>query len=113
MRQHFDRAIELSKGKRAGTYVSYAENACLPAQNAAEFKTMLEKALAIDPFGGKDLQLLLGGLAADGSINYLQIGHHRLGVFPTHEAQTSPYHMHDAQLYGRLRIGRLDRKSPR
>src|ERR1017187_7655405 len=35
------------------------------------------------PFGGKDLQLLLGGLAADGSINYLQIGHHRLGVFPT------------------------------
>ena len=48
MRQHFDRAIELSQGKRAGTYVSFAENACLPAQNAAEFKAMLDKALAID-----------------------------------------------------------------
>ena len=48
MRQHFDRAIEISQGKRAGTYVSFAENACLPAQNAAEFKAMLEKALAID-----------------------------------------------------------------
>ena len=49
MRRHFERALELSQGKRAGTYVSYAENACLPAQNAAEFKAMLEKALAIDP----------------------------------------------------------------
>jgi len=48
MRKHFDRAIEISKGKRAGTYVSFAENADEPAQNAAEFKSMLEKALAID-----------------------------------------------------------------
>jgi len=49
MRRHFDRAMELSKGKRAGAYVSFAENACLPAQNAVEFKSMLEKALAVDP----------------------------------------------------------------
>ena|ERR1039458_3361724 len=49
MRRHFDRAIELSKGRRAGTYVSFAENACLPAQDAGEFKFMLEKALAVDP----------------------------------------------------------------
>jgi len=48
MRQHFDRALELSKGRRAGTYVSFAENACLPAQNAAEFRSMLDQALAID-----------------------------------------------------------------
>jgi predicted anti-sigma-YlaC factor YlaD len=48
MRRHFDRAIEISKGKRAGTYVSFAENADEPVQNAAEFKSMLEKALAID-----------------------------------------------------------------
>jgi predicted anti-sigma-YlaC factor YlaD len=48
MRQHFDRALEISKGKRAGTYVSFAENASVPAQNAAEFKQLLEKALAID-----------------------------------------------------------------
>ena len=57
MRQHFDRAIELSKGKRAGTYVSFAENACLPAQNAAEFKSMLEKALAVDPDADPDHRL--------------------------------------------------------
>jgi predicted anti-sigma-YlaC factor YlaD len=49
MQSHFERALVLSNGKRAGTYVSYAENACLPAQNAAEFKSMLGKALAIDP----------------------------------------------------------------
>jgi predicted anti-sigma-YlaC factor YlaD len=57
MRQHFDRAIELSKGKRAGTYVSFAENACLPAQNAVEFKSMLEKALAVDPDADPDHRL--------------------------------------------------------
>jgi predicted anti-sigma-YlaC factor YlaD len=57
MRQHFDRAVELSKGKHAGTYVSFAENACLPAQNAAEFKTMLEKALAVDPDADPDNRL--------------------------------------------------------
>ncbi|MGO9011125.1 MAG: TRAP transporter TatT component family protein [Bryobacteraceae bacterium] len=57
MRQHFERAIELSKGKRAGTYVSFAENACLPAQNAAEFKSLLEKALDVDPDADPDNRL--------------------------------------------------------
>ena len=57
MRQHFERAIELSRGKRAGTYVSFAENACLPAQHAAEFKSMLEKALALDPDADPDHRL--------------------------------------------------------
>ncbi len=57
MRQHFERALELSQGKRVGTYVSFAENASLPAQNAAEFKTMLEKALAIDPDGDPEHRL--------------------------------------------------------
>jgi predicted anti-sigma-YlaC factor YlaD len=57
MRRHFDRAIELSKGKRAGTYVSFAQNACLPAQNVAEFKSILEKALAVDPDADPDRRL--------------------------------------------------------
>jgi predicted anti-sigma-YlaC factor YlaD len=48
MREHYERAIEISHGKRAGTYVSFAENADEPAQNATEFKSMLDKALAID-----------------------------------------------------------------
>ena len=44
-------------GKRAGTYVSFAENACVPAQNAAEFKSLLEKALAVDPDADPDNRL--------------------------------------------------------
>jgi predicted anti-sigma-YlaC factor YlaD len=72
MRKHFERALELSQGKRAGTYVSYAENACLPAQNAAEFKTMLEKALAIDP--DKDPEHRLANLVAQRRARWL-LGH--------------------------------------
>jgi hypothetical protein len=48
MRRHFERALEISKGARAAPYVSFAENASVPAQNAAEFRAMLGKALAVD-----------------------------------------------------------------
>ena len=57
MRLHFDRALEISKGRDAGAFVSYAENACIPAQNAAEFKSMIEKALAVDTEGNPDNRL--------------------------------------------------------
>ena len=57
MRLHFDRALEISKGRDAGAFVSYAENACIPAQNAAEFKSMIEKALAVDTAGNSDNRL--------------------------------------------------------
>lgn len=57
MRQHFERALEISKGRDAGAFVSFAENACVPAQNAAEFKSMLEKALAVDTEGTPDNRL--------------------------------------------------------
>jgi len=72
MREHFERAVTLSQGKRAGTYVSYAENASLPAQNAAEFKTMLVKALAIDPDG--DPEHRLANLVAQRRARWL-LGH--------------------------------------
>jgi predicted anti-sigma-YlaC factor YlaD len=49
MREHFDRALVLSKGKRAGTYVSFAENALEAVQDKPGFRSMLEKALAVDP----------------------------------------------------------------
>jgi predicted anti-sigma-YlaC factor YlaD len=48
MRGHFERALELSGGTRASLFVTFAENACVPAQNRAEFQSMIEKALAID-----------------------------------------------------------------
>lgn len=46
-RQHFARAVELSSGNQAGPYVSLAENVAVKQQNAAEFKALLEKALAV------------------------------------------------------------------
>ena len=47
-REHFERALELSGGHTAGTYLSLAENVVLPAQDREEFVRLLEKALAVD-----------------------------------------------------------------
>jgi predicted anti-sigma-YlaC factor YlaD len=69
MRQHFERAVKLSQGKRAGTYVSFAENACVPAQNKAEFQSLLEKALAVDP--DTDLDNRLANLVAQRRARWL------------------------------------------
>ena len=44
----YRRSEALSGGKRASLYVSYAENAMVPAQNRAQFKELLDKALAVD-----------------------------------------------------------------
>ncbi len=49
LKKHFDRAVELSGGRRASVYVAYAEAVSVRRQNRAEFRTLLEKALAIDP----------------------------------------------------------------
>jgi predicted anti-sigma-YlaC factor YlaD len=47
--KHFQRALELSQGKRAGLYVTYAEAVSVPKQDRASFRSALEKALAVDP----------------------------------------------------------------
>ncbi len=47
-RQHFDRAVAISKGLAASPYVSYAEAVSLSQQNKPEFESMLKQALAID-----------------------------------------------------------------
>jgi predicted anti-sigma-YlaC factor YlaD len=47
--QHFQRAVEKSKGLSASPYVSYAKSVAVPAQDYATFREMLENALAIDP----------------------------------------------------------------
>jgi predicted anti-sigma-YlaC factor YlaD len=46
--KHYTRALELSKGKRAGLFVSWAESVAVPKQDRDGFRTALEKALAID-----------------------------------------------------------------
>jgi predicted anti-sigma-YlaC factor YlaD len=47
--QSFQTAERMSGGTDAGLYVSYAENVAIPAQDAALFRDMLDKALAVNP----------------------------------------------------------------
>ena len=46
---HYTRALELSKGGRAGLFVAYAEAVALPAQDKPGFQALLERAIAVDP----------------------------------------------------------------
>ena len=46
--RNYQRALRLSGGERASLFVSYAENACIPAQNRAQFREMLDRAIGID-----------------------------------------------------------------
>ena len=48
-REHFERAVRLSGGQRAGPYVALAENLSVRRQDRAEFLATLHAALAIDP----------------------------------------------------------------
>ncbi|MCL2180673.1 MAG: TRAP transporter TatT component family protein [Treponema sp.] len=45
---HFQRALEKSGGNSAGTYVSYAQSVCVPAQDYDRFRELLETALSVD-----------------------------------------------------------------
>ena len=49
MRRHYDRALRLSGGKSASLHLGYAEAVSVPKQNRAEFTTLVNKALAVDP----------------------------------------------------------------
>jgi predicted anti-sigma-YlaC factor YlaD len=48
-REHFTRAVALEGGKSPGPYVALAVGIAMPAQDRAEFESLLKKALAIDP----------------------------------------------------------------
>jgi len=47
-REHFNRAVELSIGRQAGPYVSFAEAVSVQKRDRKEFETLLAIALAID-----------------------------------------------------------------
>jgi len=49
VRRHFDRALQLSGGEKAGPYVTFAETHCVRLQDRKEFEANLQQALAIDP----------------------------------------------------------------
>ncbi len=57
-RGHFERAVELSEGRRASPYVSYAESVSVRTQDRAEFVSLLTKALAVDPDARPEWRLL-------------------------------------------------------
>ncbi len=46
--KHYEAAVALNGGHRAGTHVSYAETVMVQKQDLAAFKALLDKALAID-----------------------------------------------------------------
>ncbi len=48
IRRHYQRALQLSQGRRASLYVAYAEAASIPNQNREEFLVLLDKALRVD-----------------------------------------------------------------
>ncbi len=57
LRKHFERAVELSGGRRASAFVGYAESVLIRRQQRAEFREMLERALAIDAGEEEDFRL--------------------------------------------------------
>ncbi len=49
IRKHYERALQLTNGQRAGLYVAYAEAVAIPKQNREQFQELIQKALAVNP----------------------------------------------------------------
>jgi len=58
IQKHFDRAQALSGGKRAGLYVAYSEAVSLRKQDGPQFRSLLEKSLALDPDQHESVRLV-------------------------------------------------------
>lgn len=58
-REHFNRALTLSKGLDPGPYVTLAMSVARPEHNRAQFVELLEKALAIRPADNPSNQLVI------------------------------------------------------
>lgn len=56
-REHFERAVALSRGRKAGPLVSLAETMAVATQDRAEFERLLRQALALDPDAVPELRL--------------------------------------------------------
>ncbi len=68
-RQHFERAVALSKGLSAGPYVDLATTIAVADQDKAEFEKLLNQALAVDP--DRDPNLRLANLIAQKRARFL------------------------------------------
>ena len=56
-RKHFQAALELSEGNKAGPYVSLAEAVSIKNEDVPEFQDLLRKALEVDPDEAIDYRL--------------------------------------------------------
>ena len=56
-REHLEQSVAVSKGRRAAPYVAFAETVSVASQDRGEFEAMLNKALAVDPDGVRELRL--------------------------------------------------------
>jgi predicted anti-sigma-YlaC factor YlaD len=56
-REHFRRSVELSRGQKAGPYVTLAGGLAVARQDRAEFESLLAAALAVDPDAEPSLRL--------------------------------------------------------
>ena len=57
-RAHYKQALELSRGERASVYLALAESVSVAEQDVAEFRTLLDRARAIDPDETPETRLL-------------------------------------------------------
>jgi predicted anti-sigma-YlaC factor YlaD len=57
-KEHFEKAMALSKGRKASTYLAYAESICVSTQDKKGFDDMIDKALALDPDADQSTRLL-------------------------------------------------------
>jgi predicted anti-sigma-YlaC factor YlaD len=49
IKKHYDRAVELSRGKSGSIHVAYAEAVSVPLQNAVEFHELIQRAIDVNP----------------------------------------------------------------
>lgn len=87
-RKHFDRAVELSGGQMAGPFVSMAEAVSVQRQDQAEFKSMLDRALAIDVDKKPDWRL--NNLIMQRRARWLQARSDELFLNPPSEGKSNP-----------------------
>jgi len=57
-REHFERAVAISKGEKPGPYVTLAETVAVMKQDHKEFEDLLNRALAIDPEKNQSARLV-------------------------------------------------------
>jgi predicted anti-sigma-YlaC factor YlaD len=72
LKRHFGRALTLSGGTRASLFTTFAEAAAIPTQDVEAFRSLLARALAIDPDAHPEARV--GNLVAQKRARWL-LGH--------------------------------------